>query len=110
MASTRMLLLKHMSPFLGKKGDKGLEAAQKRRRDLTLSIFLEYCRDKNYSGSGKYFQELISEKLLTLLQDRPCLDLSIVSSKFQALLFFQDELLESVWKPLINTSVKKLKK
>ena len=44
----------------------------------------------------KCFQELISEKLLILLRDRPCLELIIVSSKFQALLFLQDKLLESV--------------
>ena len=43
-----------------------------------------YCRDKNYSGSGKCFQELISEKLLILLRDRPCLELIIVSNNFQA--------------------------
>ena len=36
------------------------------------------------------------EKLLILLQDRPCLEFSIVPSKFQALLFWQDKLLESV--------------
>ena len=60
-----------------------------------------YCRDPNYSGSGKCFQELISEKSLTLLPDRPRLELIIVSSNFQALLFLQDKLLESVWQLLI---------
>ena len=43
------------------------------------------------------FQELISEKLLAIiLQDWPCLELIIVSSNFQALLFWRDRLLESV--------------
>ena len=49
----------------------------------------------------KCFQELISEKLLILLWDRPCLESIIVSSHFQALLFLQEKLLESVWKVLI---------
>ena len=44
----------------------------------------------------KCFQELISEKLLILLRERPRLELIIVSSNFQALLFWQDKLLESV--------------
>ena len=44
----------------------------------------------------KCLQELISEKLLILLRDRPCLELSRVSSHFQAFLFLQDKLLESV--------------
>ena len=45
---------------------------------------------------GNCFQDLIAEKLLMLLQDRPCLDLSIVSSNFEVLLFLQDKLVESV--------------
>ena len=44
----------------------------------------------------KCFQELISEKLLILLRDRPCLELIIVSSYIRALLFLQGKLLESV--------------
>ena len=36
------------------------------------------------------FSELMSEKLLSLLQDRPCLELIIVSSHFQALFFLQE--------------------
>ena len=52
---------------------------------------LDYCRDQNYSGSEKYFQELVSEKLLILLRDGLCLELIIVSSSFQALLFLQDK-------------------
>ena len=47
------------------------------------------------------FQEWISEELLILLRDRPCLELIIASSHFQAVLFLQDKLLESVWKPII---------
>ena len=42
------------------------------------------------------FQELISAKLLILLQDGPCLQLIIVSSNFQALLLWQEKLLELV--------------
>ena len=37
----------------------------------------------------KCCQELISEKLLILLRDRPCLESIIVSSNFQAFLFLQ---------------------
>ena len=44
----------------------------------------------------KCFQELISEKLLILLRDRPCLESIIVSSNFQAFLFLPEKLLESV--------------
>ena len=46
------------------------------------------------------FQEFISEELLILLRDRPSgwLELFIASSNFQALLFLQDKLLESLWK------------
>ena len=36
------------------------------------------------------------KKLRILLRERPCLELNIVSSNFQALLFLQDKLLESV--------------
>ena len=49
----------------------------------------------------KCFQELISEKLLILLRDRPCLEIIIVSRNFQASFFLQDKLLESVSKVLI---------
>ena len=62
----------------------------------------KYCRDQNYSGSGKMFPGINSEKLLFfLMQEGPCLELIIVSSNFQALLLLQDKLLESVWKQLI---------
>ena len=44
----------------------------------------------------KCFQELISEELLIVLRDRPCLELIIVSRNFRALLFLQDKLLEPV--------------
>ena len=33
-------------------------------------VILMQCRDQNYSGSGNYFQELISEKLLIALLGR----------------------------------------
>ena len=57
---------------------------------------IAHCRDQNYSGSGKCSPELISEKLLILLRERPRLELIIVSSNFKALFFFRDKLLESV--------------
>ena len=68
-----------------------------------LQKISRYCRDQNDCGSGKCFQELVSEQLLILLQDRPCLELIIVSSTstVQALLFWQDKLLRSVGKVLI---------
>ena len=40
-------------------------------------------------------------KLLILLRDRPCMKFIIISSNFQALLFWKDKLLDSVWKLLI---------
>ena len=46
----------------------------------------------------QYIQELIPEKSLILLRDGPCLELIIVSSAFQALLFLQNKLLESLYK------------
>ena len=55
-----------------------------------------YFRVKNYGGSGKCIQESISDKVLVLLRDRPCLQLIIVSSNFQALPYLQDKLLELV--------------
>ena len=36
--------------------------------------------------------------LVIFLRERPCLEVIIVSGNFQALLFLQDKLLESVWK------------
>ena len=49
----------------------------------------------------KYFQELISEKLLIFFCGMGLVwKLIIVSSNFQALLLLQDKLLESVWKRL----------
>ena len=56
---------------------------------------LTYCRNKIIADPEKCFQELISEKLMILLRDRPCLELIIVYSNFQALLFLQDKVLES---------------
>ena len=49
-----------------------------------------------------------SRKLLILLRDRPCLELIIVSSNSQALLFVQVKLLEPVWK-LLASEKKSLK-
>ena len=44
----------------------------------------------------KCFRELISENLLILLRDGPCQEFSIASSNFEASLFRQEKLLESV--------------
>ena len=55
-------------------------------------------KKKNISWRGPapgVEQELMSEKLLTLLGDRPCLELMIVSSDFQPLLFLQDSMQDS---------------
>ena len=60
-----------------------------------------YSQDHNYSGSRKMFPGNYFWKLTDLLQGRPCLELMIVSSNFPALLFLQDKLMESVWKPWI---------
>ena len=49
---------------------------------------LKYCQDRNDSAE-KCFQELISQDLLTLLRDRPRLELIIVSSNFQAFLSYR---------------------
>ena len=42
--------------------------------NMEVANFLVYCWDQNYGGSEKCLQELISEKLLILLRDRPCLE------------------------------------
>ena len=54
-----------------------------------------------FADPEKCLQELNSEKLLILLRERPSLELIIVSSNFQALLFMQNKSLESVWNLLI---------
>ena len=51
---------------------------------------------KIIADPGECFQELISGKSLILLRDRPCLEIIIASSNFQASFFLLDELLESV--------------
>ena len=51
---------------------------------------------KAVADPEKCLQELTSEKLLILLWGGPCLELIMVSSNFQASLFLQDKLLESV--------------
>ena len=45
---------------------------------------------KSIADPEKSFQESISEKLLILLLDRPCLEVIIVSSNVLAFLFLQD--------------------
>ena len=55
----------------------------------------------------KCFRELISEKLLILLRDRPCLELIIISSHFQAFLFLQK--ITEISLKAINSSKKVLK-
>ena len=68
-----------------------------------------YCRDKKYSGSGKCSRNCNFWKWLILLRDRPCLELTIVSSNFQALLFLQDKWLEiGISLKAINSSKKVL--
>ena len=56
---------------------------------------------KTIADPEKCFQELISEELQILLWDRPCLELIFIDSSYQAFLFLQGKLLESVWKRLI---------
>ena len=46
---------------------------QEPRSSQTGKLEWNYCRDQNDSGSGKGFPELVALRLLTLLQDRPCL-------------------------------------
>ena len=53
----------------------------------------------NSCGFGECFQKFVSVILLSLLRYRLCLEVIIVSSDFQALVFLQDKLLESSWKP-----------
>ena len=59
-------------------------------------VIKQYCCDPIIASPETFFQELISDKFLILLRDRPCLELTIASSTFQALVFLQDKLLESV--------------
>ena len=54
-------------------------------------IMLALSGPKIIADLEKCFRELISENLLMLLQDGPCLELIIVSSNFQALLLLQDK-------------------
>ena len=67
-----------------------------------------YCRDQILiiADPEKCFQELISENLQILLRDRPCPEIIIVSSNFQASFFSQDKLLESVSLTGISSSEK----
>ena len=67
-----------------------------REKGSTNWVSMKIAGTKIIADLEKCFEELISEKLQILLWDRPCLELIIVSSKFQALLFLQDKLLESV--------------
>ena len=73
-----------------------------------LTYFGPTVGTKIIADPEKCFQELISEKLQILLRDRPCLEIIIVSSNFQASFFLQDKLLESVSQVLIP--VKKSRK
>ena len=52
-------------------------------------FFCSYCRDQPFCGSGKMFPGINFWKLLILLRDRPCLELIIISSNFQAFLLLQ---------------------
>ena len=62
---------------------------------------IHYCQGPNYSGSGKMFPGINCWTITDILRDRPCLELLIVSSNYQALLFLQNSLLESVSKLLV---------
>ena len=72
------------------------KSRKRSRKRGKIDYFSTTVETKILADPEKGFQELISEKLLTLLRDRPCLELIIVSSNSQALLFLQDKLLESV--------------
>ena len=79
------------------------EVEQRRRTKLVAqcnatqdSVVATTVGTKILADPEKCFQELISEKLLILLRDGPCLELIIVSSNFQAFLLWQEKLLESV--------------
>ena len=52
--------------------------------DLYCFFFKSTVGTKIIADPEKYFQELISEKLLILLRERPPLELIIVSSNFRA--------------------------
>ena len=66
-----------------------------------------YCWDQNsISDPETCCQELIFEHLLTLLLDRPYLELDIISSNFQVSLFSQDKSLEFVWDILVAENFK----
>ena len=59
------------------------------RKNGLTSLFKEVRVFKVIADPEKCFQELISEKLLNLLQDRPCPELISFSSNFQAFLFLE---------------------
>ena len=61
---------------------------------------------QNGDGGGSWVSDS-SEKLLILLRDRPCLDLIIISSNFQAFLFLQT--ITGISLTQINSSKKVLK-
>ena len=74
---------KVLGRVLGKGSQKGSEQG-------ACYGFYSTVGTKIIADPEKCFQELInSEKLLILLGDRSCLELIIISSKFQALLFLQ---------------------
>ena len=60
------------------------------------ALFLLLSGPKKKRIQETCFQELTSEKLLIYCGIGPLLEIIIVSSNFQALLFWQDKLLESV--------------
>ena len=66
--------------------------SEKLRADFSLpkKSILKYFRNQIIADPKTCLQEFISGKLLILLRDKPCLELVIVSSNFQALLGLQD--------------------
>ena len=88
--------------FLPQNQENHRRASAGAQGEIILEVVRTICAGKLAVGTKiiadpeKCFRELISEKLLILLRDRPCLELIFISSNFQALFFLQDKLLESV--------------
>ena len=66
-------------------------------------------RTKIIANPVKFIQELVSEKSLILLRDRPWVELIIISSNFEALHFalLAEKLLELVWKRFVPVKMLK---
>ena len=73
-------------------------------------IYIHTVGTKIIADPENCFQELCSEKMLILLRERPCPEVFIVSSNFQASFFLQDKLLKSVYKKKKETKTRNQKK